>query len=306
MMRRNEIDFLSHRKLEDPMRNNSSKRAKMGSSGTVRGSKSLNGNGPDFELKLRQMAHDLRSPLSALNLLISGMNHQENEQASLMKQSIERLNSIAREILRPSSTRASIERLKLVGECQNQTISGNDMLQIISQVIQEKILDTNMAERIEFKAFDCRINGLRVRGEYQQLARILSNLIDNAVESYEGGPGRVVIAAQVVGGNLEVSVIDAGKGIPQSIIPQLGREPLSYGKSMGKNESGNGLGLYHACSTLKQFGGDLQINSSVGRGSLVKILLQGISRIETSPDTANQNQAEIPLLKQLNLSFKPI
>jgi two-component system sensor histidine kinase SenX3 len=69
---------------------------------------------------------------------------------------------------------------------------------------------------------------------------------------------------------VEVKVMDSGKGIPQHLIDKLGSKGISFGKE-GHQTAGSGLGLYHAMTTVKSWGGDLSIASLEGQGTTITI-----------------------------------
>lgn len=59
-----------------------------------------------------------------------------------------------------------------------------------------------------------------------------------------------------------MSIYDNGRGIPSSILSQLGQYGVTYNKQFG-----SGLGLYHAKRTMEQFGGKLTIKSEFEKGT---------------------------------------
>ena len=63
-------------------------------------------------------------------------------------------------------------------------------------------------------------------------------------------------------------LIDNGAGIPKHILSKLFSEKMTYGK-----DGGNGLGLNHAHSLVHLWGGEITIDSEVGRGANVSIVL---------------------------------
>ena len=66
---------------------------------------------------------------------------------------------------------------------------------------------------------------------------------------------------------VEFSVEDNGVGIPSNLMDTIGTEGFSF------KRSGNGLGLYHAKNYLKKNSGNLEIQSSEGLGTTVKVKL---------------------------------
>jgi signal transduction histidine kinase len=69
---------------------------------------------------------------------------------------------------------------------------------------------------------------------------------------------------------VEIKIADSGKGIPKLLIDKLGGKGISFGKESHKT-AGSGLGLYHAVTTVKSWGGDLSITSLEGHGTTITI-----------------------------------
>ena len=119
-----------------------------------------------------------------------------------------------------------------------------------------------------------------------QMKRVLSNLLNNAIEALDG-KGTVLVKAS---GSLEqicITVEDNGKGIPEDKMPLLMKEGISFGK-----KNGMGRGLYHSKLMTESWGGRIHIESKLGQGTKVTILLPRVTapgwfvpEIVVSPET---------------------
>ena len=102
-----------------------------------------------------------------------------------------------------------------------------------------------------------------------RLVQLLSNLIGNAVKF--SPPGAAVgIRAHRVGGDLRVTVSDHGIGISAEDLPRVFDR---YWQSRRTNRSGAGLGLAIARGIVRAHGGEIRIESKVGRGTTVHVSL---------------------------------
>ncbi|OGR68739.1 MAG: hypothetical protein A2X40_05165 [Elusimicrobia bacterium GWC2_65_9] len=101
-----------------------------------------------------------------------------------------------------------------------------------------------------------------------EFKRLVSNLVNNAVEAFGDGHGSVNIGLASSGGCALVSVQDNGKGIPPDVLAKLGRRGETHGKA-----GGSGLGLYHAQTSAESWGGSLEIASEVGKGTTTTVIL---------------------------------
>jgi signal transduction histidine kinase len=107
-----------------------------------------------------------------------------------------------------------------------------------------------------------------VQGDRLKVRHILENLIDNAIKFTERGT--VTISARYLEKrkSLEFRVSDTGRGIPQNEIPRIFLK-FQRGADAEANapRSGVGLGLYVVKKYLELLGGEIRVESSVGKGS---------------------------------------
>ena len=121
-------------------------------------------------------------------------------------------------------------------------------------------------------------------GNWEQLARLFTNLIGNALR-YTQENGRVEVELsriEIVNRSvLQVEVKDNGIGIPSEALPRLfdrfyrvdpARSHTS-GKTFNKNTHGSGLGLPISKAILENHQGQVQIESVLGKGTTVTATL---------------------------------
>jgi signal transduction histidine kinase len=209
-------------------------------------------------LLAKQVAHDIRSPLGALSVVTATLQNLSNDKRQLLNSAIDRINGIADDLLKKG---------KESGHVLNVS-------SLIETVLSEKIIqlgDDRTRVIAEFRhAADCLI-----RANPSELQRIISNLINNALESlYETG-GRVLVSSASEQQSLLITVADTGRGVAPEILSKLGQSEFTYGKEGMK--SGSGLGLFHARRYLESIGGHLRIESEVGRGTKVTVQLPTLS-----------------------------
>jgi signal transduction histidine kinase len=216
----------------------------------------------------RQVAHDIRSPLSALASVTHTLSDLPEDKRVLVRSAISRIRDIANGLLgrgNLSSSELSFDNL----HSQSNESSVELISNLIEGIVTEKRaqyhsignleIDTQM-ERDSYGIF-CSVNP----GE---LKRVLSNLINNAVESLIKKDGQVEVRLRAVGTQAEIVVTDNGCGISSEHLPQLGEKGATFTK-----EGGSGLGLYHAKQSIEKWGGQFKIDSEEGKGTKVTLLL---------------------------------
>jgi signal transduction histidine kinase len=116
---------------------------------------------------------------------------------------------------------------------------------------------------------DC--GGGTLFGDFGALAEALYNVSSNAVHaSAPGGTVRIITRTNPDGDH-EWSVEDAGRGIPATVLPRLGRGGVTT------RDEGTGLGLSLALQAVTRHEGAMCIESAEGRGTTVMIWLPGSS-----------------------------
>lgn len=212
-----------------------------------------------------QLAHDIRSPLAALET-VSNSELEDIQSAQLLREAIERIRNIAEDFL---------IRERAGGVSAPRPERGvSDCLNALESLIAEK--------QLQFKetAFRFRHNGQPVRLKSSisdtEFRRMFSNLINNAAEAAESGEVEVVVSNLVF--QVEIQVIDTGRGIPPEILSKLGQRGLSF----DKGHVGNGLGVPHAFECIEMWGGQIRFSSAVGKGTTVKVNLPS-DLIESKP-----------------------
>ena len=102
--------------------------------------------------------------------------------------------------------------------------------------------------------------------------QILINLISNAIKFTPRG-GRVSVSALCDGARLVVAVEDTGVGIGEADLPRLGEAFFQARASYDRRHDGTGLGLSIVKGLVRLHGGEMDIRSRLGAGTLVTVRL---------------------------------
>lgn len=212
-----------------------------------------------------QVAHDIRSPVFALDAALKDMAQLPEKQRVIVRHAVNRIRDVANGLLeknrQPGAATAD-------GGKGATPLSINLLSSLIDPIIIEKRLqfESKQGVIIDFELTP-ESYGLFAEVQPVEFRRILSNLINNAVEAL-GDKGAVKVSLIKEDQNIILTVSDTGKGIPPEIMAKLGQRGETHGKA-----DGSGLGLFHARTTAESWGGSLNISSEPGKGTAVSIKL---------------------------------
>ena len=127
-----------------------------------------------------------------------------------------------------------------------------------------------------------------------ELQQVLLNLINNALDAMAKTGGILTISTRMEGASFVIEVADNGPGIPEANINRI-FDPFFTTKPVGK---GTGLGLSICYGIIKKMGGEIQVSSTMGKGTTFVITLPargapGESSARTGETTHGQT-AEVP------------
>lgn len=152
---------------------------------------------------------------------------------------------------------------------------------LISKWLQDTtdIFSTSAASKgLEFSLISEVDNNQTVTSDRLKLNQILDNLISNAIKYTPRG--KVTITATSDTSGLKIIVSDTGIGIHAEELPRIGQKFFRAEKSFNATREdiqdipdGNGLGLYAVRKYLDLIGGKLEIQSELGKGTEVTIIL---------------------------------
>ncbi len=232
----------------------------------------------------KQVSHDIRSPLTALSMLSSQLSMIPEEQRLLLRHAAQRITDIANQLLRESGPHANPE---IAGEeCYDHALNSREqkskgsvtmLAPLVESIVSEKRVQFREKIHIHLSSEIRQSYGLFSRINAVEIRRVLSNLINNAVESFPSNclGGLVTVTVKKDEGFAIIEVKDNGKGIPPNVLEKIGNEGFSFGKA--GIDSGSGLGIYHANLTVVESGGALKISSEINRGTIVQIKLPRVS-----------------------------
>jgi signal transduction histidine kinase len=209
------------------------------------------------------VSHDLRTPLTVLQGQVDVLL-MEPAIASEVKDSLRRMAKEIRRLVRLSNNLVLDVQLQLRPTLVREEVN---LAELASEVAREAEV---LAEGLDICISTPK--AIVVPGDYDLLKEMLLNVVDNAVKFTPKG-GTVDLSLKLGDSYAIITVSDTGCGIPANDLAQL-TQPFRRTRSAVKPvRRGTGLGLTIAKQIAELHGGSIEIQSKVGVGTTVTLLL---------------------------------
>jgi len=146
------------------------------------------------------------------------------------------------------------------GDKPHGVVSGVDLEQILNRLAQ--------SAAAKGRKLDLQLSsGVSTRGHDERIERVLGHVVQNALDATPVS-GEVRIALDKTGSQARVRVRDDGCGMSEEFVQNKLFKPFQTTK-----ETGMGIGAYESYQYLQELGGKIEVESKLGQGTLVTILL---------------------------------
>lgn len=220
------------------------------------------------DLFISMAAHEFRTPLTSINGYIqllhnklSKGNAQESKWVQHLYGESARLTNLVKELLEINHIQSG-KLQYFFKEC--------DLDSVIAQAINGFHF-IYPDRRVIYKNYLSNKTSLII-GDAEKLLQAIRNLMENAAK-YSSSDKDIHVKLRQVHSFLNLSIIDAGIGIPKNEIPQIFK---GFYKGTSSVEEGMGLGLYLARNIVNSHHGSINILSKVGKGTIVEVKLPRI------------------------------
>ncbi len=206
------------------------------------------------------LTHDLKVPIIAesniLNFLLDekfgSINEKQYEALQNMQTSNQELLDLVQILLETYKVKESGEVIYTEQFEINPFI--NSIVKEMNPIAEKNGL------KIKYKEYE----NIKINADKTQLKRVIKNLLQNAITHSESQKN-IDITVVKTQSDVNISIIDYGKGIPQEDLEMVFKKYYSTAKKFRK--IGTGLGLYLAQQIIKSHGGEITVKSKEGEGT---------------------------------------
>jgi len=215
------------------------------------------------------VSHEIRTPLTVLSGFVESMSRlklsepERHRVLELMEQQTQRMQALVADLL-------------ILAQLEGSPRPPNDRWLSVELLMRRALAD---ATALSAGRHTLSINGgadAELAGTESELLSALSNLVNNAVR-YTPVGGRIdVVWRWREDGGAEWSVTDTGPGIAREHLARLTERFYRVDSSRARDTGGTGLGLAIVKHVALRHGGEIDIQSEVGKGSCFKLVLPAL------------------------------
>jgi signal transduction histidine kinase len=226
------------------------------------------------------IAHELNTPLGAVHSSASVAMFAAGKLVNGHDPKAARALQENAKVIVDASRRMSelVTRLKVIAGVDQARYSKLDLVQAVHDVMA--LLRPEYDQRVDINVEHDEIPAVYVHGT--DLYQVFLNLLRNSLQAIEGA-GTVNIQISAAEDWIRISFADTGRGIPPGQIGQL----FTPGFSSNTGRVRASLSLFTCMMIVKKHGGDIRVESEVGRGSTFTVLLpRSIDQIDPRQEMA--------------------
>jgi signal transduction histidine kinase len=204
------------------------------------------------------VAHELRTPLASVLGFTSVLlqrevsEEQQREYLNIIEAQGRRLSALVNDFL--DVQRLEEGKLSIASELVDVSRVVREQSELFAGQSPKHLLDVSLPP-----------TPLPVRGDSNRLAQVVANLLSNAIK-YSPSGGTVRVAGKRNGTTVRITVQDEGVGIPAEVQREIFGK-FVRGHAAAEGIEGTGLGLAISRSLVEAHGGQINFESTKGRGS---------------------------------------
>ena len=259
---------------------------------------------------LAKMSHEIRTPITAV-LGIAEINLQKTDLPLGLEEAFAKIHNSANILL--GIVNDILDLSKIEAGKMELVIAKYETASLVNDIVQMNIIYLG-SKKIDFTIeIDERLPSY-LMGDELRLKQIITNILSNAFKYTEKGQISLSVRCNRLPGDamieLDITVRDTGLGMTPQQIESVFDEYARFHENEQRFVQGSGLGMPIARNLLKMMDASIDVNSSVGLGTVVRLMIpQGVaSKIALGAETARNIESfrESNLRRKLSFIPKPM
>ena len=211
------------------------------------------------------VSHEIRTPLTVLAGFIETM-------VNLQLTEVERKRVLVLMTQQAQRMGALVSDLLTLAQLEGSPRPNLDRWVSLKALVTQVEVDTKLLSSGRHSMTFVIPGDVQIAGAQNELFSAITNLVNNAVR-YTPDSGRIDVTWKVLtDGSGEVAVRDTGLGIAREHLPRLTERFYRVDGSRSRDTGGTGLGLSIVKHIVQRHGGELDVQSEVGKGSLFRLV----------------------------------
>ncbi|OUS28254.1 hypothetical protein A9Q99_12015 [Gammaproteobacteria bacterium 45_16_T64] len=212
---------------------------------------------------LAYVSHDLRTPLTGTSAYLETLQLKFDT-----LDDVEKLDFISKSQANCSRLDSMINELFELARLDNGQVSLNQQVFSIEDSLSDLYSSLEgLANRKQIQLdVQCELSDPSTVGDIAKIERVIQNLVENAIH-YTPSTGTVTIAACDKSGRIRIAISDTGQGIAENDLPYIFEPYYRSQNALKPYNKGTGLGLAICQRLLSLHHAELQVNSTVNKGT---------------------------------------
>ncbi|MFZ4453681.1 sensor histidine kinase [Salibacterium aidingense] len=215
------------------------------------------------------ISHDLKTPITSIKGYIEGIRDGVTDSPEKLNRYVETIHRKAKDMDR------LIEELFLYSKLNVNRVPFHfekvDMHAFLQDYLEELEFDY---PDVTFSLSPKEAEPFFARADREQMKRVVTNIIQNSLKYMDKVEKTITVQLEKKQSNLQVTVEDNGRGIPEADLPHIFHHFYRVDSSRHRSSGGSGLGLAIVKNIVEEHGGNISVSSTEEKGTCIAFTLK--------------------------------
>jgi two-component system phosphate regulon sensor histidine kinase PhoR len=212
------------------------------------------------------VSHELKTPLAAIRGYAETLHDGALDEPPTARRFTERILQQCRRLQALLDDLLTLSRLESVAPAECEPVDLSAVVQRAVDLLGAMAREKQVTLEVEEESAPI------VAGDADSIERMVLNLVDNGIK-YNRPEGEVLLRLSQADQHAVLEVSDTGIGIPQESLPRLFERFYRVDKGRARDDGGTGLGLAIVKHVVQAHGGQVDVESRVGKGTTFRVRL---------------------------------